>query len=152
LRLLASTVVVALVAACGPIQESRTMFTADDFAHLRFLEGRWEGLGPDGKTFFEEYVFTGEAKMQSNRYADDAFATIQDSSVVALDGDRVTSTWGEFTWEASDLSPGKACFTPVDAPSAFCWEMTSDTTVSVTQRWTDEHGEAQQYVVPLQRL
>lgn len=87
------------------------MFTAADFSHLKFLEGRWEGTGPD-----------------------------------------VVSTWGEYSWNASDLSPGKACFVPVNAPSWFCWEQLSEASAQVTQRWTDEDGKARQYIVPLRRL
>ena len=128
------------------------MFTAADFAHLKFLEGRWEGIGPDGKPFYEQYVFPSEGEMRSIRFADASFAEPADGSVVALDDGRVASTWGEFTWEASELVPGKACFIPVNAPSSFCWERLSATSAQVTQRWVDEHGSPQQYVVPLRRL
>ena len=128
------------------------MFAVGDFAHLRFLEGRWEGTGPDGKPFYEQYSFPSNAEMRASRYADAAFGAVQDGSVVALAGGRVTSTWNEFEWEASELSVGKACFTPVNAPSSFCWERVSDTTAQVTQRWTDSDGRAQQYIVPLRRL
>ena len=31
------------------------MFNIDEFARLRFLEGRWQGEAPDGSAFFEEY-------------------------------------------------------------------------------------------------
>ena len=128
------------------------MFTTDDFLHLGFLEGRWEGTGPDGKPFYEQYAFTRSDEMRSTRFADATFAQPTDGSVVALDRGRVVATWGEFSWQASELVPGRACFTPINAPGSFCWERLPDTSAQVTQRWTDEHGTARDYTVPLRRL
>lgn len=145
-------VIVCLLAACASVTESKPLFSADDFLHLKFLEGRWEGTGPDGKPFYEQYSFPHETEMRSTRFADATFGEPQDGSVVTLDGGRVVSTWGDFTWQASELVPGKACFVPVNAPSSFCWELLSPSAAQVTQRWTDEHGKPQQYVVPLRRL
>ena len=50
------------------------------------------------------------------------------------------------------MAPGRACFAPVSAPSAFCWERVSDNEIRVTQRWSDEQGTPQQYVIALRRL
>jgi len=132
--------------------ESKSMFTAADFVHLKFLEGRWEGTGPDGNSFYEEYSFPSNGEMRSSRFSDSTFSAVQDGSVVALHEGRVTSTWKEFTWQASELADGKACFIPISAPSSFCWERISADSAQVTQRWTDQHGQAQQYVLPLRRL
>lgn len=128
------------------------MFTNADFAHLKFLEGRWEGTGPDGKPFYEQYSFPDDTRMQSSRFADSSFAEVTDGSTVVLEAGRITSRWNAFIWAASSVAPGKACFEPIDAPSSFCWERTSDTTVAVTQRWTDEGGIEQAYVIPMRRL
>ncbi len=129
-----------------------TMFTTQDFAQLKFLEGRWQGKGPDGSAFYEQYSFHGSYEMKSSRFADPSFATITDSSTVSLQDGKVISVWNQFSWQASELSAGKACFSPVNAPSSFCWEQISDTLVHVTQRWSDAQGKPQEYVVPLQRL
>jgi hypothetical protein len=128
------------------------MFTSAQFAHLRFLEGRWVGKGPDGSDFYEEYTFQGDAELTSTRYTDATFLTSNDGSVVALQDGEVTSVWKEFMWKASEIGPGKACFSPVNAPSSFCWERVSDTEVHVTQRWADEKGLPQQYAIVLRRL
>ena len=128
------------------------MFAAADLAHLRFLEGRWIGRSPAGADFYERYSFSGDSEMRSERFPDAGFAAPTDGSVVALRDGRVVSTWREFTWEASELTPVRACFEPVNAPSAFCWERVSDQEVRVTQRWSDERGAPQQYVVALRRL
>lgn len=147
-----SCLLLVLLAACASTTESRPMFTESDFSHLTFLEGRWEGTGPDGKPFYEQYAFPSATEMKSTRFADSSFGTATDGSTVTLDAGRIVSTWGEFTWHASEVAPGKACFVPVNAPSSFCWERLSPTSVQVTQRWTDEHGVAQQFAVPLRRL
>lgn len=152
MRLPVVLLVVSLLGACAPMSETRPMFTPADFAHLRFLEGRWEGTGPDGAPFYEQYSFPSQTEMRSTRYGDATFAQAEDGSVVALHTGRVTSTWMTFTWEAVELVPGKACFEPLQAPSAFCWERLTADAAQVTQRWTDEAGQAQQYVVPLRRL
>lgn len=128
------------------------MFTTADFAHLRFLEGRWEGIAPDGSPFYEQYRFAGDDEMRANRYADARFDEAEDGSEVVLRDGRVLSSWSGFSWEAAELTDGRACFVPVNAPSAFCWERASESEVRVTQRWTDEQGKPQQYVVSLRRL
>jgi hypothetical protein len=151
-RAVIASTIVLLLAACASVTGTTSVFSVADFSHLRFLEGRWEGTGPDGKTFYEQYSFPSRIEMHANRFADATFAEVQDGSVVALENGRVTSTWNQFTWEASELTPGKACFVPVNAPSSFCWESLSPTTAQVIQRWTDEHGKRQQYVVPLRRF
>lgn len=143
---------ILLTACTGTPPEKDTMFTPADFAHLRFLEGRWEGIGPDGKPFHERYVFPSDIEMRSVRYTDATFSKASDGSTVTLEGGTVTSRWQQFTWTAVDLAPGKACFEPVAAPSAFCWERVSDAEVRVTQRWSDDQGKPQQYSVALRRL
>lgn len=152
MRLLTTAVVASLLVACTPVSESKLMFTTADFVHLKFLEGRWEGTAPDGNPFYEEYSFVSDSEMRSRRYADSTFSEAQDGSTVVLHEGRVTSTWQDFTWQAAELAEGRACFTPVAAPSSFCWERLSDDSAQVTQRWTDEQGQEQHYVVPLRRL
>jgi hypothetical protein len=138
--------------ACSTIQSTPMTFNETQFAQLKFLEGRYKGVGPDNKPFYEEYVFAGPSLLQSNRYADATFAARTDGSTVALKDGVVTSTWGQFTWKAISLSPTKACFEPVNAPSSFCWERMDKDTVHATQRWTGADGKEQSYVVPLSRL
>jgi hypothetical protein len=128
------------------------MFDRDDFAQLRFLEGRWQGQGPDGSAFYEQYDFPAEDTLRSQRFADETFAAAIDGSTVTLREGMVESRWGEFTWQASELSAERACFEPVNAPGGFCWQRVDDETVHAIQRWTDAQGQAQQMVLPLRRL
>ena len=61
------TAVVATTAQATP------MFTESSFAQIRFLEGKWKGVGPDGKEFFEEYVLAEPSLFRSIRHADPSF-------------------------------------------------------------------------------
>lgn len=128
------------------------MFNESSFLQIRFLEGRWKGVGPDGKEFFDEYVLAGPTLLRSVRHADATFSKATDESTVALKDGVITSTWGQFTWKATSLSASKACFEPLQAPSSFCWEQVSPDTVTVTQRWTGSDGKAQSFVLTLNRV
>lgn len=128
------------------------MFTPDDLAHLKFLEGRWKGTGPDGKPFYEAYDFAGPTTFRSRRYPDAAFTAPNDGSTVVLQDDAVVSRWREFTWRAVALTPDQACFEPIDAPSSFCWRRVGDSTAEVIQRWKDEDGTDRSYTIALERL
>lgn len=46
-----------------------TMCTTQDFAQLKFLEGRWQGKGPDGSAFYEQYSFHSSYEMKASRFA-----------------------------------------------------------------------------------
>lgn len=133
-------------------QENGGMFTTDDLARLRFLEGRWSGKAPDGSVFYEEYDFPDQTTMRSRRYPDASFAKSTDGSTIALKDGKVTSTWGDFTWQASELDEGKATFRPVNAPSSFTWRRLRADAVEVTQNWTDEKGAPQTYSLTLNRV
>jgi hypothetical protein len=139
------------ITACSSLTEKRMVATTE-FAHLRFLEGQWVGKGPNGTDFYEQYSFPSNSEMRSTRYSDATFSTSTDGSIVALQDGKITSIWKEFSWELSEITPKKACFIPLKAPSSFCWEQISETVVHVTQRWSDEKGVPQEYVVPLRKL
>ncbi len=129
-----------------------TMFNESSFSQIRFLEGRWKGIGPDGEEFFDEYVLSEPTLFRSIRHADGSFNKATDGSTVTLKDGVVTSTWGQFTWMATTLSASKACFEPINAPSSFCWERVAPDTVSVTQRWTGSDGKEQSFVITLNRI
>lgn len=128
------------------------MFTKEDFAKIRFLEGRWVGKAPDGTEFYEEYAFPSDVEMRSLRATDSTFTNFSDGSVVAFEDGSVTSKWGEFEWRASSVSPDAVHFEPINAPSSFSWQRRSNDEVAVIQKWTDEGGEAQSYAITLNRI
>lgn len=72
------------------------MHDPDDFAHLRFLEGRWLGTAPDGSNFHEGYAFEDPHTLRSTRYTDARFDRASDGSVVRLADGVVTAVWGAF--------------------------------------------------------
>lgn len=128
------------------------MFNESTFAQIKFLEGRWVGVGPDGKEFYEEYVLVEPTLFRSIRHADASFTKATDGSTVALKDGVITSTWGEFSWKAVLLTASKACFEPINAPSSFCWERVASDTVTVTQRWTGSDGKEQSFRLTLNRV
>ena len=128
------------------------MFNETSFSQIKFLEGRWKGVGPDGKIFFDEYVLAEPSLFRSIRHADATFTRPTDESTVTLKDGVITSTWGQFTWKATLLSEYKACFEPVNAPSSFCWERVEPDTVTVAQRWKGSDGKEQSFVLTLNRL
>lgn len=128
------------------------MFNEASFSQIKFLEGRWKGVGPDGKELFEEYVLAEPGVFRSMRHADSSFSKATDGSTVSLKDGEVVSTWDQFTWRAVHLSATKACFEPMNAPSSFCWERVTANEVSVTQRWKDADGKEQAFVLKLNRV
>jgi glyoxylase-like metal-dependent hydrolase (beta-lactamase superfamily II) len=128
------------------------MYTSLDITRLKFLEGRWSGKAPDGKPFYEEYSFPNPTTMRSRRYADATFGKSTDGSTVSLEGDKIVSRWGEYSWEADSITQGVASFKPVNAPSAFTWRRVDPDKVEVTQKWNDDKGAAQESVLTLMRM
>jgi hypothetical protein len=140
-----------LMSASPSPGQSAGVFTLTEFAQLKFLAGRWKGTGPDGKDFYEEYDFPAADAFRSRRYPDATFSTSTDSSTVSFDNGDVISRWGEFSWKATEISADKACFSPVNAPSSFCWQR-SGAGVEVIQRWKGDDGKEQSYTLKLTRV
>ena len=140
------------LAACAASPPHRPRLTQDDFKRLDFLEGRWRGVGPDGVGFYEQYDFPTPAMLRSQRYADAAFSAPTDSSTVTFANGEVISAWGKYRWKAAEITATRACFAPVQAPSAFCWEKTGADSVQVTQRWVDDKGQEQEVTMPMTRV
>jgi len=150
LFLMASNLSAPLQSPTEP-QSAAGMFTEEAITSLKFLEGRWSGEAPDGSLFFEEYDFPDASTMRSRRYGDAGFAEVLDSSTVSLRDGKVTSAWGEFTWEAVSIDGDTAQFRPVNAPSSFAWRRVDANAVEVVQNWTDENGAPQRYSLILHR-
>jgi hypothetical protein len=140
------------LAACATSSPQRIRMTQNDFSRLGFLEGRWKGVGLDGVTFYEHYDFTDPATLRGRRYRDAAFTAPIDGSTVAFANGEVISTRRSYRWKAVEITARRACFAPIQAPSAFCWEKTAAAAVQVTQRWVDDEGEEQQVTVLLSRV
>ncbi|MCC2971332.1 hypothetical protein [Massilia sp. IC2-476] len=127
------------------------MFSLDDFAQLQFLQGRWKGVAPDGKEFFEEYTRPEPAVFQSHRFPDSAFTGHTDGATISLKDGEVISQWGDFTWKASSIAGDSAAFEPVNAPSQFTWRRVDDATLEARQRWTAD-GKEQEFTLQMTKL
>ena len=128
------------------------MFSLDDFGKLQFLEGRWKGQGPDGKEFFEQYDRPDLRTFRSRRFGSAAFTDASDGSTISfLDGE-VLSSWGEFTWRASEIGLAHATFAPVNAPTQFTWRRLDAGTLEAHQRWSSDGGEQQQHTIRMTRI
>ena len=119
------------------------MFSLDDFGKLQFLEGRWQGQNSDGKAFYEQYDRPDQRTFRSRRFSDAGFTEHSDGSTISfLDGE-VLSSWGEFTWRASEIDAVHATFAPVQAPTQFTWRRIDDSTLEAHQRWSTDGNEQQ---------
>lgn len=127
------------------------MFSFDDFAQLKFLEGRWRGVSADGKEFYEEYLRPEPTVFHSRRYPDASFGQHSDGSTIRFEDGEVVSEWGEFRWRAEAISPDSARFAPVNAPGEFDWRRVDADTLEATQRLHAD-GKPQQYTIRLTRV
>lgn len=127
------------------------MFSFDDFAQLKFLEGRWRGVTADGKEFYEEYVHPEPTVFHSRRYPDDRFEQHTEGSTIRFEDGEVVSQWGEFTWRAASIGPDSARFAPEQAPSEFNWHRIDADTLEATQYWSAE-GQPRHYTMRLTRV
>lgn len=127
------------------------MFSVDDFARLRFLEGRWRGEAPDGTPFHEQYDHPAPDVYRSRRFSDATFTEHSDGSTITFQDGEVVSQWGEFTWRASSIAPDAASFDPVNAPSHFSWHRIDTDTLEARQRWSAD-GKEQRYTITLTRI
>jgi hypothetical protein len=81
------TVSVVQVAAQTPTQVS-----PDEFASLRWLEGRWFGSGDGVEAFHESYRFLDDGTIEQSTWPDATFTTPDSRSVLELRGGFVTKS------------------------------------------------------------
>lgn len=146
------TLLFAAGAATASAEAPPRAFTQNDFKQLKFLEGRWQGTDPKGAAFYEQYEFSDEASLRSLRFPTKAFSQPTDTSTVTLSAGQILSRWGDFSWQATEIAPDKACFAPIKAPSSFCWKVASPTSLEVIQRWVGPNGIEQTMTMVLTRL
>jgi len=127
------------------------MFSLDDFDKLRFLQGRWQGVSPDHKEFFEEYARPEPGVLHSRRYDSAAFTNAAEGATITWQDGEVLSRWNEFTWRAAEIHPDSATFTPVNAPGTFVWQVVDEATLEATQRWNAD-GREHEYTLRLKRI
>jgi hypothetical protein len=167
MRTLAVSVALAVTAACKPAQDrlpiDTSASTSDsivagryavaDFRNLRWIEGRWRGFMPDGKTFYEQYRFLDDSTIAMHAFADSTFSSSTDSSRVQLRSSAVTNAALTAQWIATRLDSTGVDFAPQrGATNRFTWARESPTSWNATLRWTDRDGRPQSVVYALHRM
>ncbi|MET0310052.1 MAG: hypothetical protein ABW023_15200 [Sphingomonas sp.] len=127
-------------------------YSAEQFATLKFLEGRWTGTAPDGTAFFERYDFPDSTTMRVRRFGDPSFVTMSDESRITLEDGRIVSRWGAYSWQAAELADGLIRFEAMRAPGGFTWRRIDADTVEVQRRWIGLKSKPQSHVLTLHRL
>jgi hypothetical protein len=156
-----------LVAACGKprdaVTDSTTVrdtaavvagtYTLDDFRRLRWLDGRWRGFMPDGKTFYEQYQVRDDSTIVKYGFADSTFMAATDTSLVQFRGGTVSNDGHDSRWVATRLDSTGVDFAPHHgATNHFTWAQESPTKWNATLRWTDNSGRPQSILYALHRF
>src|SRR2546423_6072433 len=91
-----------------------TSFTKADIEKLRWMEGKWRGVGDDAsKPFYEQYRFTHDGKIESVSYGPDTtFTQAKNNTSVFLDEGRVLHKDGDWLWMASKITDSSVEFVP----------------------------------------
>ena len=126
-------------------------YTAEQFATLKFLEGRWTGTAPDGTAFFEQYALNATS-LRMRRFGDPSFVTMSDESQITLEGGKIGARWDDHSWQAVELGDGLVRFEASDAPNGFSLRRVDANTIEVQQRWRDAKGKPQVHALLLHRL
>jgi hypothetical protein len=143
--------IAALLAPFALIAPQAQAYTAEQFATLKFLEGRWTGTAPDGTAFFEQYEL-GATTLRMRRFGDPSFVTMSDESQITLEDGRIGSRWDDHSWQAVELGDGLVRFEAIDAPNGFSLRRVDANTIEVQQRWRDAKGKPQLHASLLHRL
>lgn len=128
------------------------VFTAEHFARLRFLEGRWEGRYSDGSRFWAEYDFPSPTRMRERVYDAPGFGRPDHEASVALAGDAIEASAGANRWRAAELYDGYVSFMPTTQTHAFSWADQGDGRVTIVQNWLDEDGFDQSLTFQMRRM
>jgi hypothetical protein len=127
-------------------------YTVEQFAMLKFLEGRWTGTAPDGTTIFERYDFPDAKTLRMRRFGDPSFVTMSAESKVTLEDGRILSRWDSGSWQAAELGEGMVRFEAIGAPSTFTLRRIDADTIETQQHWRDSDGKPQGRTALLHRF
>jgi hypothetical protein len=127
-------------------------YTLDDFRRLRWLDGRWRGLLPNGGSFFEQYRVIDDSTIAMHTF-DSTFVSKRDSARITLRGGTIADEGGSARWVATRLDSTGVDFAPHHgAANYFTWSRETDDRWTATLRSTDKDGRPQSVVYTLQRI
>ena len=128
-------------------------FTKADFAKLRWIEGKWRGFMPDGKTFYESYTWENDSTIVKLSFADTTFTNGTDRSTIALRGTTVADESATARYVATRLDSIGVDFAPErGANNSFTFLRQDATKWDATIRFTDAKGQPQTVVYALHRF
>ena len=111
----------ALVVVAAQQAPAAARFTQQDFARLKWIEGQWKGAG-SAQPFYEAYRMTSPTRLESQSFADEAFATPTGNRSVYLEDGRILRDGGNSQWVAVRFTDSSIEFEQVqNASSAFVW-------------------------------
>jgi hypothetical protein len=141
-------------ASCQP-QTPKTSFTQADIDKIRWIEGKWRGVGADaGKPFYELYEFAADGKLENTSYGpDNTFTKIESSGSVYLENGEIIHKGGDWIWTASKISDSSIEFVPKEkATNSFVWKKeNADTWVAVLANKNAE-GKIVETVYRMERI
>lgn len=128
-------------------------FTRDDFARLRWMQGRWEGFMSNGQRFYEEYAFVDDSTINMTSFGDSSFSRAGDHARVTLRNGLVHNVGATARWVATRIDSAGIDFSPDSgAKNSFTWARESPTAWNATLRWMDKDGRPQTVVYALHRF
>jgi hypothetical protein len=142
----ASVVLFACADRGAPLPEGvvPASVTVEQFAGLRWFEGRWSGVMPDSSLFYEAYRVVDDSTIRSYSFADSAAVEPNDSGTIMLRGDRVTSGDSLPRWVATRIDETTVRFESMrNAGSAFEWTRTGPGLWTARLQW-DSSGVARE--------
>lgn len=96
--------------------------TVEQFRTLRWFEGRWVGIAPDGSLFYEAYRMVDDSTIRSYQFADSVIRPPTDSGTIALREGRVTSGDADARWVLTRIDSASVRFESTrEARSGFEW-------------------------------
>ena len=111
----------ALVVVAAQQAPATPRFTQQDFARLKWIEGRWKGTG-GAKPFYESYRLTSPTSLEIEYFGDETFTASSGKGVVYFEGGRILHEAGTAQWSATRVTSDSVEFTPVrTASNGFTW-------------------------------
>lgn len=119
--------------------------TENELQRLRWIEGDWWGIEPNGEKFFEGYHFRDDSTMVTLTYADSTYGKLAGSGTIELRRNILTSRGGELAWTATVVSAKEVRFDPIGkANNSFTWVRQDADHWLATLYWKNENGVVEQ--------
>jgi hypothetical protein len=128
-RLSASLLVLAGMAACSPAKSDAIdtakptqaaaaipSFTKAQFASLRWIDGRWRGMTPEGRPIWDSYRMVNDSTLHQGTFTDSTYKTQRDSAVVSWRKGTIIDQGSGSPWFATVLDSSGVSFSLPKAP------------------------------------